>query len=141
MGQKCPSKRRLTNLRALATDAAGKLDVLGHDGDTLGVDGAQVGVLEEADQVGLSGLLEGKDRRALEAEVRLELLGDLADEPLEGELPDEELSALLVPADLAEGDSAGPVPVGLLHAARSGGGLSGSLGGELLTGRPARRRR
>ena len=28
------------NLRALATDAAGELDVLGHDGNTLGVDGA-----------------------------------------------------------------------------------------------------
>lgn len=29
------------------TNVVGKLDVLGHDGDTLGVDGAQVGVLEE----------------------------------------------------------------------------------------------
>jgi hypothetical protein len=100
------------------------------------VDGAQVGVLEEANKVSLSGLLEGKDRRALEAEVRLELLGDLTDEPLEGELPDQELSALLVPADLAEGDSAGPVPVGLLDAAGSGGGLTSSLGGELLAGGP-----
>ena len=34
-------------LFTLTTDAAGKLDVLGHDGDTLGVDGTQVGVLEE----------------------------------------------------------------------------------------------
>ena len=47
------------NLRALATDPAGELDVLGHDGDPLGVDGAQVGVLEEADQVGLGSLLKG----------------------------------------------------------------------------------
>ena len=38
-------------LGTLATDTAGKLDVLGHDGDTLGVDGAQVGILEETDQV------------------------------------------------------------------------------------------
>ena len=40
-------------LGALATDAAGQLDVLWHDGHTLGVDGAKVGVLEEANQVGL----------------------------------------------------------------------------------------
>ncbi len=53
-----PNKR---HLRALAADATGELDVLGHDGDTLGVDGAQVGVLKETDEVGLSGLLEGED--------------------------------------------------------------------------------
>ena len=40
-------------LGPLATDAPGQLDVLGHDGDALGVDGSQVGILEEADQVGL----------------------------------------------------------------------------------------
>lgn len=34
-------------LVALAAETAGQLDVLGLDGDTLGVDGAQVGVLEE----------------------------------------------------------------------------------------------
>ena len=45
------------NLSPLATDTTGQLDVLGHDGHPLGVDGAQVGVLEEADQVGLGSLL------------------------------------------------------------------------------------
>ena len=44
-------------LSPLSTDSPGELDVLGHDGDTLGVDGAQVGVLEQADQVSLAGLL------------------------------------------------------------------------------------
>ena len=34
-------------LSTLSTDAVSQLDVLGHDGDTLGVDGAQVGVLEQ----------------------------------------------------------------------------------------------
>ena len=58
-------------LGALAADAAGELDVLGHDGDALGVDGAQVGVLEEADQVRLGCLLEGEDGGGLEAKVRL----------------------------------------------------------------------
>ena len=44
-------------LSTLSTDTAGKLDVLGHDGDTLGMDGTQVGVLKEADEVSLTGLL------------------------------------------------------------------------------------
>ena len=47
------SPRKGRNLSTLSTDAAGELDVLGHDGDTLGVDGAQVGVLEETDEVSL----------------------------------------------------------------------------------------
>ena len=51
------------SLSALATDAAGQLDVLGHDGDTLGVDGAQVGVLEQADQVGLGSLLKTREEK------------------------------------------------------------------------------
>ena len=122
------------HLGALATDAAGELDVLGHDGDALGVDGAQVGVLEEANEVGLGGLLEGEDGGSLEPQVGLEVLGDLADEALEGELPDEELGGLLVPADLAKGDGSRAVPVGLLDSTGGGGGLAGGLGGELLPG-------
>ncbi len=44
-------------LGALASNAAGQLDVLGHDGHTLGVDGTQVRVLEQTDQVRLRSLL------------------------------------------------------------------------------------
>ena len=53
----CCGCRGSKNLSPLSTDPPGELDVLGHDGDPLGVDGAEVGVLEEADQVGLAGLL------------------------------------------------------------------------------------
>ena len=74
---------------ALATDAARDLEVLRHDRDALGVDRAEVGVLEEADEVRLGRLLEGNDRRRLEAEVGLEVLRDLADEALERELADQ----------------------------------------------------
>eukprot|EP00983_Pelagomonas_calceolata_P003824 123919-Pelagomonas_calceolata.AAC.1 len=34
----------------LSPDAPGQLNVLGHDGDALGVDGCQVGVLKQAHQ-------------------------------------------------------------------------------------------
>ena len=123
-------------LRALATDAAGKLDVLWHDGDALGVDGAEVGVLKEVDEVCLGGLLEGRDGGGLEAEVGLEVLSNLADEALEGELADEQLGGLLVAADLTESDGAGAEAVGLLDAAVvvGWGGLAGGLCGELLAG-------
>jgi hypothetical protein len=122
------------DLSPLAADAACQLDVLRHDGDTLGMDGSQVGVLEQTNQVGLGSLLEGQDGRGLETQVGLEVLGDLTDQPLEGQLADEQLGGLLVLADLAQGDGSGPVPVGLLHTARGRGALPGSLGGQLLTG-------
>uniref|UniRef100_A0AAQ4PXQ6 Core Histone H2A/H2B/H3 domain-containing protein n=1 Tax=Gasterosteus aculeatus aculeatus TaxID=481459 RepID=A0AAQ4PXQ6_GASAC len=57
---------------SLPADAAGQLDVFGHDGDPLGVDGAQVGVLEQAHQVSLAGLLQSHNGGALEAQVGLE---------------------------------------------------------------------
>ena len=119
-------------LSTLATDAAGKLDVLWHDGHTLGVDGAQVGVLEQTNEVSLGGLLEGEHSGGLETKIGLEVLGDLTDETLEWELADEELGGLLVATDLTESDGSWTVTVGLLDAACGWGGLAGCLGGELL---------
>lgn len=68
------------------------------------MDGAQVGVLEEGDEVGLDGLLESADGGALEAEVALEVLGNLTHKTLEGQLADKELGRLLVATDLTESD-------------------------------------
>ena len=123
----CTPTSRRRRLRALATDAAGQLDVLGHDGHTLGMDGAQVGVLEEGDQVRLRSLLEGQDGRSLEAEVVLEVLGNLTNQALEGEFADQEVSRLLVASDLTESDGSGSVAVRLLHSASGRRRLAGSL--------------
>ena len=120
------------NLSTLSADTAGELDVLGHDGDTLGVDGAQVGVFEESYEVGFGSFLEGHDSRALETEISFEVLGDFTDQALEGKLADEELSALLVTTDLTKSDGTGPVPVRLLDSTGSGGRFASSLGGKLL---------
>merc|ERR1719220_900346 len=124
----------LAALGPLAADPPSQLDVLGHDGHPLGVDGAQVGVLEEADQVGLGRLLESANSRGLEPEVSLEILGDLPHQALEGQLADEELSGLLVPPDLTEGHGSWAVPVGLLDASGGRRRFPGGLGGELLPG-------
>ena len=123
-----------SNLSPLATDPAGQLDVLGHDGHTLGMDGTQVGVLKETNQVGLASLLQGHDGRALEAQVSLEVLGDLTDQTLEGQLPDQQLSALLVTTDLTKSHCSRPVTMGLLHTSGGWGTLASCLGGQLLPG-------
>jgi hypothetical protein len=78
------------------------------------VDSAEVGVLEERDEVSLDGLLESTDGGGLEAKIRLEVLGDLTDQTLEGELADEELSRLLIATDLTKSDGSGLVAVRLL---------------------------
>jgi hypothetical protein len=124
------SKER--SLTALTSEAAGELDILALDGDALGVNGAQVGVLEERDEVGLNRLLESADGRGLEAQVGLEVLGDLTDKTLEGQLADEKLGGLLVTTDLAESDGTGLVAVGLLDTSGGRCRLAGGLGGELF---------
>ena len=140
-------------LGTLTTDTPGQLDVLGHNGDTLGVDGAQVGVLEQPHQVRLAGLLkkvaneaivdevpffeiylESTNGSGLEPQVSLEVLSDLPDEPLEGQLADEQLGRLLVTPDLTQSDCTRPVPMWLLHSSGGGGRLPGGLGGQLLPG-------
>ena len=65
-------KRRRERLSTLPTDTTRQLDVFGHDGDTLGVDGAQVGVLKQTHQVGLAGFLM-KER---ETDIRLWAIDD-----------------------------------------------------------------
>ena len=124
---------KVKSLTTLTAEAAGELNVLALDGDTLGVDGAQVGVLEEGDEVRLDGLLQSTDGGGLEAEIGLEVLGNLTNETLEGELADEELSRLLVATDLTESDGTRLVAVRLLDTTGRWCGLAGGLGGKLLT--------
>ena len=126
-------ERSISRSGALTTDSAGELHVLGHDGDSLGVDGAEVGVLEETDHVGLGSLLEGKDGGGLETELVSVLRSDLTDESLEGEFADEELSGFLESSDLTESDGAGSESVGSLDATVGLGLLGSSLVSDVLS--------
>jgi hypothetical protein len=121
------------HLRAFATDSACKLDILGHDRHALGMDGREVGVLEEANKVSLSRLLERKDGGSLEAEIGLEVLGNLTDKALEWQLADQKLGGLLVTSDLTKSDGSRSVPVRLLDATRGRRGLACGLGCQLLS--------
>merc|ERR1712140_127212 len=109
-------RRDAEDLGSLSPDSPGELDVLWHDGHTLGVGGAEVGVLKQTNQVSLAGLLKSANGSRLESETSFEILSDFSDETLEGQLPDEELSGLLVSPDLTESHSSGPVSVGLLDS-------------------------
>ncbi|KAH0456126.1 hypothetical protein IEQ34_014033 [Dendrobium chrysotoxum] len=81
------------DLSAFSSDTAGELDVLGHDGNPFGVDSAQICVFEETN--------ESQHGMALETQIRLEILCDLTNKPLERQLSDQQLSTLLVLANLS----------------------------------------
>jgi len=126
-------KERFHYLGSFSSETASELDVLGLDGNSLGMDGSQVGVFKETDKVGFGGLLQGTDGRGLETEIGLEVLGDFTDKTLEGQFSDQKLGGFLVSSDFSEGNSTGSVSVGFLDSTGSGGRLSGSLGGELFS--------
>ena len=119
---------------SLTSDSSGQLHVLWHDGNSLGVDGAEVGVLEESNHVGLSSLLKGEDGRGLESEVGLEIGSDFSDESLERKLSDKELSGFLILSDHSEGDSSWSESVGFLHSGDLSVSLLGGLGNHLSWG-------
>ena len=126
-------KERSGCSRSLSSDSASELEVLWHDGDSLGVDGAEVGVFEETDQVGLGGFLEGEDSGALESEVVLVLSGNFTNESLEWELADEELGTLLESSDFTEGNGTWSESMGLLDTTGGGSLLGSSLVGDVLS--------
>lgn len=120
----------------LTTQTACEGKILGLYSDTLRVNGGEIGVLKEGDEVSFCCLLQSHYSRRLEAQVRLEVLRDLADETLEGELPDKKLSRFLVATNFAQCHRSGAETMGLFYTSRCGGGrcLTRRLGSELLAG-------
>jgi len=110
------------------------LNILGHDGDTLSVDCAQVGVFKETNEVSLRCFLQGSNGRTLETEVSLEVLSDFSHETLERQFPNKELRGLLVSSDFSKGYSSRPVTMRLLDTSSRWGRLSSGFGCQLLSG-------
>ena len=123
----------MSYLGSFASDSSSQLDVLWHNGDPLGVDGAQVCVLKETNQVSFRCLLKGSHGCALEPQVSLEILSNLPHEPLERQLSDEQFSGLLVTTDFSQGNSTRPVTMRLLDSSSGRSALPCCLGGELLS--------
>ena len=88
-------------LGTLSTNTTGKLNILGHDSNTLCMDSTQVGILKESDKISLSSLLKSKYSGRLETKISLEVLCNLTDKTLEGSLTDKEISRLLILSNLS----------------------------------------
>ena len=97
------------------------------------MDGAEVGVLEKSNHVGLGCLLEGENGAGLETEFASVLRCNFSDESLEGELSDEELGALLESSDLTESNGTGSESVGFFDTTGGGGLLGSSLVCDVLS--------
>ena len=70
---KLPVQRATGHLCTFPTDATGQLNILGHDGHTLGMDCTQVSVLEETYEICLGGFLQGEHGQTLETQVGLRI--------------------------------------------------------------------
>ena len=81
----------MNHSESVASDAFCQLKILGHDGHSLGMDSAEVGVFEEGNQVSLGCFLKGQHSLTLESDFLLELGGDLPNQSLEGQLSDEQV--------------------------------------------------
>jgi histone H3 len=121
-------------LGSLATDSSSQLDILWHDSNSLGVNGAQVSVFKETDQVSLTSFLEGTNGGALEPEISFEVLSNFSHKTLEGQLADQQLGRFLVTTNFTKSHSTGTITMGLLYSSSGRGRFTGSLGGQLFPG-------
>ena len=120
-------------LCSFSADSAGQLNVLGHDRDTLGVDGAQVGVFKKTNEVSFASFLKSHHSRALETQISLEVLSDFSHKTLEGQLADQQLGGFLVTTNLTKSYCTRPVTMRFLDSTGSRSALTSCLCGELFT--------
>jgi hypothetical protein len=126
-------------LSLFASKAAGQLHVFGSDGDPPGVHGAHVGVFHQANEISLGSLLKSENGRALKAKILADAGGNFAHKALEGQFSDQQISALLVSPDVAEGHRARAVSMRPFSGSRNSG--AGGLFDQLSSRRlPSSRR-
>jgi len=123
------------HLRSISTDSSCQLNILRHDGDSLCVNGTEVSIFEQSNQVRLGSFLKGENSVALESQVRFVVLGNFSDKSLERSFSDQKISGLLILSDFSESDGSRFESVLLLHssACRSGR-FFGCLAGQLFAG-------
>ncbi|XP_055605175.1 uncharacterized protein LOC129753383 [Uranotaenia lowii] len=123
---------KYTSSNTFSTNTTSQLDVLWHDRDTLGMDGTQIGVLEQSNQIGLASFLQSHDGRALETQIGLEILSDFTNQTLEGQLADQQLGGFLVTTDLTQSNGSWPITMRLLDSSGGWSTLTSSLSGQLF---------
>jgi len=70
----------------LSADAAGEINVLLHDSDSLGVNGTKISIFEEAGEIALSSFLKSEKSLGLEAQLTVDPVADASNETLERSL-------------------------------------------------------
>lgn len=93
-------------------DSPSELHILWHNRDTFGVDSTEISVFEEMNKMGLSRLLQRKERVSLPPELlirKLEL--HFPHQSREWQLPEQQLGRLLVFAYLPDGLNAWSIPL------------------------------
>ncbi len=68
-------------LNKITTNTTSQLD----HGDSLGMDGTQVGIFKQSNQTSFAGFLQGHNSGTLETQISFEILSDLTDQMLEGQ--------------------------------------------------------
>ncbi|RDX80857.1 hypothetical protein CR513_38532, partial [Mucuna pruriens] len=92
-----------TTSSSLTTNPSSQLDILGHNGYTLGVNGTQISILKKSNKPLLAMQAQhdsgNADQSATTAQFfvisYLEVLSNFTNQPLEGEFPDQKLGTLL----------------------------------------------
>ena len=82
------------------------------------MNGAQVRVFEERDQIGFAGLLQCADSCRLKTQVSLEILSDFTNEPLKWEFANEQFGRFLIATNLTQSDGTWTEAMRLLDATR-----------------------
>lgn len=119
MNEKKKSRaRRAIRSVTFTADTTSQMKILRIDGDTLAMDGTEVGIFKERDQVGLGGALQGQDSGRLEAKVATKIGGNFTHKTLEGQLANEEVRRLLELANFTQSNRSRAITVRLLDAGR-----------------------
>lgn len=95
--------RSRPGLHPLASQAASQIQVVRLEGDTFAMPTTGISIYEYPNQVGFRSLVESCKGDGLEAEISLEILGDLPHQTIEGLLGDQVNCALLILPDLLQG--------------------------------------
>jgi hypothetical protein len=104
-------------LGAFASNTACQLDVLGHNGDTFGMNGAQIGVFKQSDQIGFAGFLQGANGGRLETQIGLEVLCNFTNQTLKWQFADQQFGRFLIPTNFTESDSTRTITMWFLDTA------------------------
>ena len=94
----------------VASDSSGQLHVFSHHGDSVGVDGTEVGVFEEASEIGFSGFLESDQGLGLESEFIVDTRSERSHDSVEWSSWQQHIGRLLISLDFSESDGAWSEP-------------------------------